>query len=102
MTYGVVAMPVLKLSKVQAKGQVTIPAEIREKLGLEKGDLVAFIETEHGVLISPQEVVAMDALDQIGQALKERGIDLQEMIESGREIRGQLLKEEYDLDAEDG
>ena len=33
--------------------------------GCKKGDLVAFVETEQGVLINPQEVVAMDALDRI-------------------------------------
>ena len=52
-------MPTPKnLSKVQRKGQVTIPAGIRKKLGLKKGDLVAFVETEQGVLISPQDNVA--------------------------------------------
>jgi len=94
-------MAVPKLSKVQAKGQITIPVEIRQKLGLKKGDVVAFVETERGVLISPQEVVAMEALEQIGEALKEQGISLEEMIASGREIRGGLLKEEYGLEAGD-
>jgi AbrB family looped-hinge helix DNA binding protein len=91
-----------KLSVVQAKGQVTIPVEIRKKLGLEKGDLVAFVETEQGLLITPQEVIAMDALDRIGEALNRRGISLEELIESGREIRGQLLEEEYGIEAEEG
>ena len=92
-------MPGLNLSVVQEKGQVTIPAEIRRKLGVKKGDLVAFIETEYGVLISPREVVAIEALDRIGQALKERGISLEEVIESGREIRGQLLEEKEGIRA---
>jgi len=82
---------------VQEKGQVTIPVEIRRRWGLEKGDLVAFVETEQGVIIRPQEVVAMDALDRIGQALKKRGISLEGLMESGREIRGQLLEEEYGI-----
>jgi len=90
-----------KLSKVQKKGQVTIPVEIREKWGLEQGDLVAFLETEQGVLIRPQEVVAMQALDRIGEALKKRGITLDELIEDGREIRGQLLEEEYGISVDD-
>lgn len=87
-----------KLSVVQEKGQVTIPAEIRRKLGLKKGDLVAFVETEEGVLISPQEVVAMKALDKLGEMLEEQGISLDELIDSGREIRGEISKEKYDLD----
>ena len=47
----------LKVSRVQKKGQVTIPVEIRQKLGLAEGDLVAFIETQEGVVISPQTIV---------------------------------------------
>lgn len=91
-------MPALRLSTIQEKGQVTIPADIRKKLGLKKGDLVAFIETDEGVLISPREAVALDALRKIGESLKEKGITLEEMIESGREIRGKLTKEMYGID----
>jgi len=91
-------MPAPKLSKVQQKGQVTIPLEIRERLGLKKGDLVAFVETDQGVLISPQEVVAMAALDKLGEMLKEKGITLEELIESGREIRGEIVREKYNID----
>ena len=94
-------MGVSRLSKVQEKGQVTIPVEIRRKWNLEKGDLVAFVETEHGVMISPREVVAVEALDRIGEALRARGISLDEMIESGREIRGQLLQETYGIEADE-
>lgn len=87
----------LKVSRLQKKGQVTIPVEIREKLGLKEGDLVAFIETEQGILISPREAIAIDALDRIGEALKESGLSLDELIESGREIRGDLMEERYGL-----
>ena len=93
-------MPGSNLSVVQEKGQVTIPVEVRRKLGLKKGDLVAFIETDQGVLISPQEVVAMDALDKLGKMLKDKGISLEELIASGREIRGEIAREKYDLDTQ--
>ena len=93
-------MSELRLSTVQEKGQVTIPAEIRRKLGLKKGDYVAFIETEDGVLISPREVVTMKALREIGESLKEKGIGLEELLASGRDIRTELLEEMYGIDAE--
>ncbi len=86
-----------KMSRVQDKGQVTIPVVFRKKLGIKKGDLVAFIETEQGILISRQEVIASDALDEIGQILKERGLTLDELIESGRELRGDIVEQEYGL-----
>ena len=91
----------VKLATVQKRGQVTIPIELRRKLGIEEGGVVAFIETSDGVLISPREVLAMETLDRIGKALKEQGITLEELIESGREIRGQIVQEEYNLEAED-
>jgi AbrB family looped-hinge helix DNA binding protein len=90
----------LQVSRLQERGQVTIPREIREKLGLAPGDMVAFVETEHGILVSPQEIVAMDALDQIGALLREKNIALEELIESGREIRGELIEKEYGLSEE--
>ncbi len=90
-------MAQIKLSAVQAKGQVTIPAEIRRRLGLKTGDLVAFIETEQGVLISPRQIVATEALDEIGEALREKGITKEDLMASGRQIRGDLLEELYGL-----
>jgi AbrB family looped-hinge helix DNA binding protein len=83
--------------RVQEKGQVTIPREIREKLDLKKGDLVTFVETEEGIVIKPAEVVVSDTLDEIGRALKKKGISLEKLMKRGREIRGELIKEEYDI-----
>lgn len=78
--------------RVQEKGQVTLPIEVRQKLGLKKGDLVAVIETKEGILISPQEIVATKALDRIGEVLKEKGVSLEELIESGREERVSIIE----------
>lgn len=60
----------LKVSRVQKKGQVTIPVEIRQKLGLAEGDLVAFVETEAGIVISPHTIVPMNALPKAHDAMK--------------------------------
>ena len=84
-----------KLVRIQEKGQVTIPTEIRKKLGLKRGDLVAVMETPEGVFITPQQVLATKALDSIGDILKEQGLSLETLIASGREIRTDLLQETY-------
>lgn len=41
-------------AKITSKGQTTIPAEVRARLGLQAGDRIAFIEMEHGFLILPR------------------------------------------------
>lgn len=88
------------LSRVQKKGQITIPAPMRLRLGIKEGDLVSFKETERGILIAPQEVVATEALDRIGEALKASGISLEELVESGREVRGDIVRERYGMPEE--
>ena len=84
-----------KLVRMQEKGQVTIPQEIRKKLGLKRGDLVAVMETPDGVFIAPQQVLATKALDCIGNILKEQGLSLEELIASGRQARTDLFQETY-------
>src|SRR5262245_39339729 len=99
MTFGARAMTTeLKLVRVQEKGQLTLPAETRRRIGLEEGDLVAIVETPEGVLITPQKVVATWALDRIGEVLREQGLTLEELIASGRDQRDDLLREHYGID----
>lgn len=88
-----------KLVRVQQKGQVTLPMRVREKLGLKKGDLVAVTEIEGGIFISPQQVVANNALNKISEALKEKGLSLDELIDSGREERASIMEKKYGLKA---
>jgi AbrB family looped-hinge helix DNA binding protein len=88
-----------KLTRIREKGQITLPAEIRRKYNLKEGDLVGFQETPEGILISPKAVIAAKLLDEIGAKLRESGITLEEMLESGRKIRGELLKEMYGMDS---
>ena len=87
-----------KFVRIQEKGQITLPAELRRRLGFKKGDLVAVEATPEGVLITPQEVVATKALDEIGAILREQGLSLEELIESGRDERDDLLRELYGID----
>ena len=86
-----------KLVRIQEKGQVTIPQEIRKKLGLKRGDLVAVMETPDGVFITPQQVVATKALDSIGDILKEKGLSLEALIAQGRDTRTDILQETYGI-----
>jgi antitoxin PrlF len=41
-------------SAVTTKGQVTVPAEMREKLGIKPGDRVGFVEEGGRLILQPQ------------------------------------------------
>jgi len=42
-------------SKISKKGQITIPKDVREKLGLKVGDKVVFESISQGILIRKKE-----------------------------------------------
>lgn len=86
-----------KLVRIQEKGQVTLPMEVRENLGLKKGDLMAVTQIGGGIFISPQQVIATNALNKIGDVLKEKGLSLDDLIESGRDMRGSIIEKKYGL-----
>jgi len=84
-----------KIYTIQENGQVTLPMAFRKRYGLKKGDVVVFKETDEGLLISPRALLAMKLMDELGDALREKGVSLEELIESGREIRQELYDERY-------
>lgn len=71
----------MKASTVTTKGQVTIPLEIRNRLGVKPGDRVRFRELEAGVMIDRQE----DRIDAPFGALKaKRGAALPQIERQAR------------------
>jgi AbrB family looped-hinge helix DNA binding protein len=90
-----------KYLRIEEGGQVTIPREVRDHLGLRPGDLVILTETPDGILLTSRQAIVSRALDEIGAALREQGLTLDELIESGREERGKIIQEWYGIDPTD-
>ena len=63
-------------SSVAAKGQVTIPAELRERFGIKPGDRVGFVEEGERIVLQRQET-AIEAVFGIVKA--SRGVTLEQM-----------------------
>lgn len=57
----------MELAKVTSKGQITIPLEIRKKLGVKEGDKVLFIEEQGRVIMVNS---SMEALRKAQDAFK--------------------------------
>ena len=41
----------MNLAKISANGQITVPVEIRRKLGLKSGDKILFIQNQDGEIV---------------------------------------------------
>lgn len=85
---------------LQESGSVTLPADFRKKYDLKPGDEIVFVETAEGLLISPRETLIEKLMDDLGNALREKDVTLEDLMANGREIRKDLLKEMYDIDVE--
>jgi AbrB family looped-hinge helix DNA binding protein len=94
----------LVLAKVTGKGQMTIPQEMREALGIEPGDYLAIRPLMGGLLISKASVTpqvkAEDVLRHLvvslGQETEQRGIsddkDLDPLIE---DVQQRVYQQRY-------
>ncbi len=49
----------MELAKITSKGQITIPIDIRRKLGVKKGDKVLFIEEAGKIFIINSSIKAL-------------------------------------------
>ena len=79
-------------AKVMAKGQITLPKEIRTKLGIEAGDRVALICENDQVIMMNAAVYAMKML-QTGMQGKAEEADLtseEEINNLVKEIRNEM------------
>lgn len=87
--------------RVQEKGQVTIPRDIRRQLKLKKGDLVTFISTENGVIIKTLGSAADDLLVILGKSLNSRGIKIEQVLTRAKTTGSNQLVTEFNLSQEE-
>ncbi|MDC3418021.1 AbrB/MazE/SpoVT family DNA-binding domain-containing protein [Aquibacillus salsiterrae] len=81
--------------KMTSKGQITIPKELREKLGLSEGDQFKFLIENDEVRIEP---IKKKLLSQaIGRITSEESIDFEKMREIARqEASKHILSEGFE------
>ena len=82
----------MELAKVTSKGQVTIPVEIRKKLGIKNGDKVLFIEDAGRIYImnSSMEALRESQIAFKGEAERlglKNDDDVMEMIKAERAVK---------------
>jgi len=87
--------------RVQEKGQVTIPRDLRRKLRLRKGDMVTFMETAQGVVIRPVGQAVGELQQALEERLAQRGLRLDALLAASQEQGGDQVMRSYGLDDEE-
>jgi len=80
------------MPRVTSKGQVTIPKEIREALGIEPGDEVAFERTEEGYEIRKEAPTTQTGADPF-ETYRGHADSEETMADRMRRLRGEYPRE---------
>lgn len=81
--------------QVRQRGTLTLPAEIREKYGIEPGDTFRVIDLDGLFVLTPMVPMVPELAREIEKARLEAGLDTTELLQALREERAKYYQENY-------
>ena len=85
----------LTTTKIGEKGQLTVPRQFREDLGLETGAPFAVLRMGDGLVLLPQQQRFERLCDQIGAALTATGLSSDAILATLPEARNRVFARRY-------
>ncbi len=85
---------------VRDRRQVTLPADVCDRLGIQPGDHLTLVVNGDEVVLRSRTKGALGALAVLRKAVSESGVTEEEMQAEGRRVRKELLLERYGIVAE--
>lgn len=79
---------VIKQAKITSKGQVTIPADVRDALGLREGDTISFEVDDQDQARLRAVRVGSPFARYAGALREDRGLDAEGVVAELRDVRG--------------
>jgi AbrB family looped-hinge helix DNA binding protein len=81
--------------QVRKRGVVTLPAELREKYGIEEGDTFRVLDLDGLFVLTPMVPMVPELAREIESMRLEAGVSIQELLEGLREQRERYYREHY-------
>ncbi len=81
--------------QVRQRGTLTLPAEIRQKYGIEAGDSFRVIDLDGMFILTPMVPMVPELAREIEKVRQEAGLDTAELIQALREERAKYIQETY-------
>jgi len=87
----------MEVAKITSRGQITIPIDIRRKLGVREGDKVVFIEDQNRIIVANAAKIAFANLRAgfEGEAARLGIKDERDVVALVDDVREQMWKERY-------
>jgi antitoxin PrlF len=84
----------MEISRMSSKGQVIIPRSVRERLNLQEGDKIVFMEENGKFTITKASTLSFNHLaNEIAQMAEKKGITEEDMLEELERVREELWYE---------
>ena len=84
--------------QVRDRGVITLPAEIREKYGIENGAIFRLVDLDGIFVLTPMVPMVPELAREIEQARLEAGLSMEELLHGLREVRARYTHEKYGPD----
>ena len=81
--------------QVRQRGTLTLPAELRDKYGIEPGDTFRLVDLDGIFVLTPMVTMVPELAREIERARIEAGLSIEELLSTLREQRGRYYRENY-------
>jgi bifunctional DNA-binding transcriptional regulator/antitoxin component of YhaV-PrlF toxin-antitoxin module len=81
--------------RLRERGQITLPAQLREELGVGVGDFFTIVKVDSYVVMTPKRLVVSEVTGQLEQLLAEKGLTLDDLLSGLEDERARLFEERY-------
>lgn len=83
------------LVQVRNRGVITLPAELREKYGIESGDIFRLVDLDGIFVLTPVVPMVPELAREIERARLKAGLSLEDLLKGLREQRERYIQEKY-------
>lgn len=84
--------------QVRQRGTLTLPAELREKYGIQPGDTFRLVDLDGIFVLTPMVTIVPELAREIERARLEAGLSTEELLSGLREQRERYYRENYATD----
>ena len=81
--------------QVRNRGVITLPADLREKYGIENGDIFRLVDLDGIFVLTPLTPMVPELAREIEKIRIEAGLSMEELLQGLREQRERYVQEKY-------
>jgi AbrB family looped-hinge helix DNA binding protein len=76
---------IIKKVRVWGKGQFTIPAEMRERLGIKEDTILEVFQAGRAIVATPEKMLVKELAATVRKEMEKSGVDLKQLLAELRE-----------------